>query len=270
MAFLFISISLFLFSDSYENAEQAFRLNKMQEAIQLFEAHLKENNPNPLSYNYLGLAYYKRGDKKKALDVFLEGTKKPQTNKRLLYYNAGNMAFSMGLYGDAEQYFSLSSSADPSFSSPLINRANTRVKLAKLLLAIEDYQAYLVLEPESNQKDKISQMIALLENELQNQKRAEELRLIEDERIEREKERLAQEQKEMQEKLLQAQIEEQERLAQKEQEERERLAQKEQEERERRQKLMDEIAASLQNTESANIRAGTEGVMEYDYEFELD
>ena len=74
----------------------------------------------------------------------------------------------------------------------------------------------------------------------------------------------------MQEKLLQAQIEEQERLAQKEQEERERLAQKEQEERERRQRLMDEIAASLQNTESANIRAGTEGVMEYDYEFELD
>ena len=33
---------------------------------------------------------------------------------------------------------------------------------------------------------------------------------------------------------------------------------------------MEEIAASLQNTESTNLSAGSEGVMEYTYESELD
>jgi hypothetical protein len=80
-------------------------------------------------------------------------------------------------------------------------------------------------------------MIALLENELENQASAEERRVIEEARIK---------------------------------EEQERLAEKDKEDALRRQKLMEEIAASLQNTESANLRAGTEGVMEYDYEFELD
>jgi tetratricopeptide (TPR) repeat protein len=234
---VFITYTPVLFSDSFTEAEDAFRANKMSEAIVLFEKHLQEANPNPLSYNFLALAYYQRNDKKKALDVLLRGTEKPLTDKRLLYYNAGNVAFSMGLYTDAERYFSLAKSADPEFASALINRANTRVKLAKLLLAIEDYQAYLVLEPLSQQRAKIEQMIALLENELENQASAEERRAIEEARIK---------------------------------EEQERLAEKEKEDALRRQKLMEEIAASLQNTESANLRAGTEGVMEYDYEFELD
>lgn len=244
----FMLFSHFLYSDSFENAENAFRANKMQEAIRLFEIHLQEPHPNPLTYNYLALAYYKISDKKKAVDVLLEGVGKNDTDKRLLYYNAGNIAFSMGLYNDAENYFSLSNAVNPSFSNALLNRANTRVKLMKFLPAIEDYQAYLVLEPQSPQKAKIEQMLNLLQNELQDLVLAEERRLLEEERIRAEQERQAEIQKAEQELL----------------------AEKQREEALRRQKLMDEIAASLQNTESANVRAGTEGVMEYDYEFELD
>jgi len=89
---VFITYTPVLFSDSFTEAEDAFRANKMSEAIVLFEKHLQEANPNPLSYNFLALAYYQRNDKKKALDVFLRGTEKPftilQCRKCCLFYGA--------------------------------------------------------------------------------------------------------------------------------------------------------------------------------------
>ena len=41
-------------------------------------------------------------------------------------------------------------------------------------------------------------------------------------------------------------------------------------EAERRKKLLEDIAASLQSADSTNVSAGTDGVMEYEYESELD
>ena len=41
-------------------------------------------------------------------------------------------------------------------------------------------------------------------------------------------------------------------------------------EAERRKKLLEDIAASLQSADSTNMSAGTDGVMEYEYESELD
>ena len=41
-------------------------------------------------------------------------------------------------------------------------------------------------------------------------------------------------------------------------------------EAERSKKLLEDIAASLQSADSTNVSAGTDGVMEYEYESELD
>lgn len=241
-----------IFADSFADAELLFSRNKPDEAIVLFEQVLQSANTDPSVYNYLGLAYYQTGQMQKALETFLSGTQKDGTNKRVLYYNAGNTAFAMGLLTEAENYFSLSSIADPSNAQVFLNRANTRVKLQKLSDASDDYTNYLRLNPLSPQADEIRRLLLLLSEEIQN-KEIEEQRLAQAAlRLKEEEARISQE--------LALQKEEQERLA----------AEKAAAEAERRRLLMEEIAASLQNTESTNLSAGSEGVMEYTYESELD
>ncbi len=241
-----------VFADPFSEGELLFSKNKPQEAIVLFEQALPSQNVNPLVYNYLGLSYYQTGQMQKALETFLNGTQKAGTSKRVLYYNAGNTAFAMGLYQDAENYFSLASVADPSYAQAFLNRANTRIKLQKLGGAAEDYEKYLSLYPLTPQAEKIRALLQLLASDVENKK-------IEEERLAEETERLKEEEKRIASELA-LQKEEQEKLE----------AEKAAAEAERRRVLMEEIAASLQNSESTNLSAGTEGVMEYTYESELD
>ncbi len=241
-----------LFADPFIEGEQLFSRNKPHDAIPLLEQALLAQNGNPSVYNYLGLSYYQTGQMQKALDTFLNGTQKAGTNKRVLYYNAGNTAFAMGLLLEAENYFSLCSIADPSFAQALLNRANTRIRLQKLDEAAEDYTAYLQINPLSPQADEISKLLLLLSAEIDNKKLEEERLAQEAQRVKEEEMRIAEE--------LALQKAEQDRLA----------AEKAAADAERRRILMEEIAASLQNSESTNLSAGSEGVMEYTYESELD
>lgn len=241
-----------IFADSFADGALLFSRNKPDEAIVLFEQALQSANTDPLVYNYLGLSYYQTGQMQKALETFLSGTQKDGTNKRVLYYNAGNTAFAMGLLLEAENYFSLSSVADPLNAQVYLNRANTRLKLQKLSDAADDYNNYIRLNPLSPQADEIRKLLLLLSEEIENKKIEEQRIAQETERLKEEEARIAQE--------LALQKEEQERAA----------AEKAAAEAERRRLLMEEIAASLQNTESTNLSAGSEGVMEYTYESELD
>ena len=85
-----------------------------------------------------------------------------------------------------------------------------------------------------------------------------------------EAERLAEEERRMQEELAR-QKEDEERLEAERKAEEERLAEiKRQEEAERRRKLLEDVANSLQNTDSTNMTSGTEDLIDYDYESELD
>lgn len=248
----FIIVQPILFADSFTEGEVLFTRNKPSEAIVFFEQTLKTTSPNPLVYNYLGLSYYQTGQMQKALEIFLSGTQKDGTNKRVLYYNAGNTAFAMGLLPEAENYFTLSSIADPFNAQVFLNRANTRIKQGKLTDASDDYTAYLRLNPLSPQADEIRKLLTLLSEEIEI-KKLEEQRLVQEaQRLKEEEERIAKE--------LALQKEEQDRLA----------AEQAAVEAERRRLLMEEIAASLQNNESTNLSAGSEGVMEYIYESELD
>ena len=248
MLFLSIlSISL-VYADAFSEGEKFFKENKPEQAIPFFEQALLMENVSPNVYNFLGLSYYQIGKYQQSLDVFLNGTTKDGTNKRILYYNAGNTAFAMGNFSLADQYFSFSYAADNNFSSALLNRANTKMKLDQLQNASDDYTQYLIIEPNSPQRPEIERMIALIAGELQL----------------REQERIAREQEEIRLK------EEQARIAaemEKQRIEQERLAALE---AERRKKLLEDIAASLQSADSTNVSAGTDGVMEYEYESELD
>lgn len=233
---------------AFAEGEKMFRTNQPEKAIPLLQKALLEKKAAPSVYNYLGTAYMQTGNIRKALDVFLQGTEAAGTDKKSLYYNAGNASFVLADYTKAQEYFSLSLAADSSWAPSYLNRANTLVYLGKFREAIDDYGSYLVLAPDSVQGSEIRRMIGVLNDELAFQEREAARRAEEAERIKKEEER------------LQA---ERERIAA----EKARLeAEKAAAEAERRKKLLEEVSAALQAGSSTNVSAGTEGVLDYEYE----
>lgn len=242
-----LAISL-VYSDAFSEGEKFFKENKPEQAIPFLEQALLIENVSPNVYNFLGLSYYQIGQFQQSLDTFLKGTTKDGTNKRILYYNAGNTAFAMGKYSLADQYFSIAYAADANFSSALLNRANTRMKMDELQKASDDYTQYLLIEPNSEQRSSIEKLISLISGELIQREEQKLAREIEEQRLKEEQARIAAEMEKLRvEQEKQAAIE-----------------------AERRKKLLEDIAASLQSADSTNMSAGTDGVMEYEYESELD
>ena len=195
-----------------------------------------------------GSSYEQTGNVKKALEVFLKGASTSGTDKRSLYYNAGNAAFLLADYAKAEEYFSLSLAADASWAPPFLNRGNTNVRLGNYSNAVRDYERYLALDADSAQASEVRRMISALNDQLvfleqEKLRKAEEAERIklEEERLNAEKARRAEEDARRAEQLAA-------------------------EEAERRRKILEEVSASLQAGSSTNVSAGTEGVLDYEYE----
>lgn len=271
--FLIIFMGCFLCifsSENYSMGESLFKDNNPEEAIPYLRLALTEENVDKMVYNYLGLCYYQVGKYQDSLDTFLKGTTVSGTNKRQLFYNAGNSAFSLAQYDKAVEFYSYSLAADPNFSNAVLNRANAYFYLVQYKNAIDEYRTYLALEPNTDQKEMILRLIALLEEELVAQELEQQRLAEEQERIRQEEERIAAEMEKYEairreeEALRKA---EEERIAAEQAAlEAERKAQEE----ERRRKLLEEVASALQENESTNISAGSEGVITYEYEEELD
>jgi tetratricopeptide (TPR) repeat protein len=245
-----------LSANSFEEGERLFSGNRPAEAIPYFQKNLLEVDTNPLVYIYLGVAYMQTGQNTKALDTFIKGTTITGTNKKVLFFNAGNVCFTTQDYNKAIEFYTYAISADSLYAAPYLNRANSNFKLEKYENSISDYTNYLAIEPNSTQKENVQAMINALQNEINTQKE-NALRLAqEEEKIKAEQERLAAEKAE-QDKLA----------AQKAQEESENqaklAAEKAAADTARRKKLLEEVAAELQQTESTNLTSGTEGVIEY-------
>ncbi|MBO4640473.1 MAG: tetratricopeptide repeat protein [Treponema sp.] len=261
IAVLIFCSGTFLFAES--EGEKLFKSNKPAEAVLFLEDEINNGTASSAAYNYLGLAYYQTGDYQKSVDAFAKGLKVPATNKKILSYNQGNSYYAMGDYENAAKSFSLALSADPKYTQALLNRGNSYLMAQKYNETITDYERYIIMEPEDPQRSKLEQLIGLLKQEIARQE--EEAKIMAEEAA-----RLAEEEKRMAEELAR-QKEEEERLEAERKAEEERLAEiKRQEEAERRRKLLEDVANSLQNTDSTNMTSGTEDLIDYDFESELD
>jgi len=256
---LFFAESLFAQSEG----EKLFKSNRPAEAALFLEEEINNGTASSAAYNYLGLAYYQTGEYEKSVDAFAKGLKVPATNKKILSYNQGNSYYAMGDYENAAKSFSLALSADPKFSRALLNRANSYLMAQKYSETISDYERYLIMEPEDEQRPSIEELLALLKQEIARQE--EEARLAAEEAA-----RIAEEEARMAEELARQKAEE-ERLEAERKAEEERLAEERRAaEAERRRKLLEEVADSLQDTDSTNMKSGTEDLIDYDFESELD
>lgn len=155
------------YSADFAAGEELFQLNKPEEAIPLFENVLKEPQPNPSVYVYLGVAYYQIKEYQRSLDVCVIGMAKQGTDKKILAYNAGNSAYAMSNYARAESCYALSLHEDENFASAHLNIANAQLKQDHLEDARENYVRFLELEPENVQKEAIEELIRLLDEELE-------------------------------------------------------------------------------------------------------
>ena len=268
--FLVLLIPYTLFSQAYDTVYQLFTTNKPAEAIPHFLTAMREPNPPASIYIYLGISYYQTQQYALALEVFQKGLNTTGTNKRIIAFNAGNAAYALRDFKTAEEMYTLASAADPSFPSPVLNRANARLSQQKYSDALADYQNYLILDPATEQRLEVEAIIRALQGEIAFQEQEAERLAQEAERIKAEEERFKAEQERIAQEKAEAEKIEQERIAQEKAEEEARIAEQKAQEAERRRKLLEEVAASLQDTETTNMNAGSEGVIEYEYESELD
>ena len=257
-------------SDAFETGYNLFSTNKPAEAIPYLETALNDLAVSPSVYIYLGIAYYQTGRYPESLDVFKRGLSASGTNKRIIAFNAGNSAYAMRDYATAEEMFSLASVADPAYAAPVLNRANARLSQDKLQGALEDYQRYLVLDPYSSQRAEVEAIIRALQGEMVYREQEKERLAQEEQRMKEEEARIQAENQRIAEEKAEAARKEAERLAAERAAEEARLAAQQEAEAERRRRLLEEVAASLQETETTGMNAGSEGVIEYEYESELD
>ncbi|MEE0133718.1 MAG: tetratricopeptide repeat protein [Treponema sp.] len=270
VAVITMSVFTSFASDAYETGYNLFSTNKPAEAIPYLETALNDLAVSPSVYIYLGIAYYQTGKYPESLDVFKRGLSASGTNKRIIAFNAGNSAYAMRDYATAEEMFSLASVADPGYAAPVLNRANARLSQDKLQGALEDYQRYLVLDPYSSQRTEVEAIIRALQGEMVYREQEKERLVQEEQRMKEEEARIQAENQRIAEEKAEAARKEAERLAAERAAEEARLAAQREAEAERRRRLLEEVAASLQDTETTGMNAGSEGVIEYEYESELD
>ncbi|MBQ9539289.1 MAG: tetratricopeptide repeat protein [Treponema sp.] len=227
-------------SSAFSSGEELFRTGKFAEAVPLLEQAVASGE-NPKAYVYLALCYQQQKEYEKGLAVLERGMDAPGTNKKLLAFDAGNIAFAMGNYSEADKWYSIAIAADSSYAAPVLNRANTRLKAGRYAESKADYVNYLDLEPETPQGNAIKTIISMLTQQMENEEKAEAIRVEQERKQKEEEKRVAAER-----------------------------ARLEQEEAARRKKLLEDVASSLQDAASENMSAGAEGTVDYGYESELE
>ena len=248
-AFIIFLASSFAFAQEMSPGTKLFMQNEPSRAIPVLESELRQPGANPELYNFLGIAYSQMGNFQKAVEVYQKGLEVLGSDKKVLYYNQGNAYYKLSSFDKAAECYSMTIVADPDFSYSYLNRANSYLKLNRLDECMKDYETYLDLNPTDPQSDNIRRLLDLLRGE-------KEFQIAEQKRREEEAIR----RKEEEERLARAR-EEQERIN----------AQKRAEEEERRRKLLEDVAASLkQSSDTTNMSAGADDVLNYDDESELD
>jgi tetratricopeptide (TPR) repeat protein len=160
-----------------EEAEKLLWEDKPELARPLLEDALNSDPKNEKVYNYLGIVYQQLGDNKKAIMLMQRGLDIATDTKPVLYCNIGNNFYTLGEKIFAEENYSKAIALNSYYAEPYLNRANARVELKKYQDAINDYERYLILMPNTLKRPEIEAMIAMLMGAIQDhdRKKAEEL-----------------------------------------------------------------------------------------------
>ncbi len=167
--YIFMPLWQVLAVDSLAQGETLFRQNKPLEALPFLEEAILVDTALPAAYNYLGLTYTQLRQFDKAIETFIKGIDVPNADTALLYFNAGNAAFSAGNFPRAVELYTFSFDSNNAYAKAILNRANAYLRQLSLKPAYDDYSLYLVLEPTTEQRLQIEQLLAILETDIMSQ-----------------------------------------------------------------------------------------------------
>jgi len=246
---------------NFAMAQDLFMQNRPQEAASYLEISIIEDPSNVVAFLYLGIVYEQLGMLDEAITVYRQVLDRAGNLGATVANNLGNVFFRRGFMDEAMDMYNQAIQMDRTFATAYLGRANIRLQRGELNEAITDYQQYLIFAPRSPQRPQIELLINHIRAEFAE---AERQRMVAEETarlalIEAERQRMA--------------AEEAARIATIEAE-RQRLVAEEiaRLEAERRQRLLDDIAASLQAAAegSQGMTVGAEGVERFEGEFELE
>ena len=243
---------------SFTQGEAFFIQNRPRDALEFLETATREDPAHIQAFLYLGITYQQLDRIDDAIAVYRKILDRGGSETARIAFSLGNAYLKKGEQLLAVQSYTQALEADPGYSAALLNRANVKVQMGSLREAVDDYEYYLQIEPGSSQASQIRRLISFIQEEFafQERRRLEEIAAAERRRLEE----IAAEERRIQEEEAAA---EQARLA---------AAEAARRETERRQRLLDEVTASLQASaeESRSLSAGNEGIQSYDGEFELE
>ena len=224
--FIALIAAVFCFSqDNFIVGEDLFMQNKPREAAPYLENAIAADPSHVMAHLYLGIAYEQTGRIDEAISVYRQILGRAGSLAATTANNLGNAYFKQGSLVEAEAMYSQAITTDSIFAPAYLGRANARIQRGSLTEAIQDYEQYLMLNPNTGQRGTIERLVSYVRTEIAE---AERQRVIAEE-----------------------------------------LARQE---AERRQRLLDEVSASLQGAAGASqgLSAGAEDVIGYDGEFELE
>ena len=171
---------------SFSRGEELFMQNKPEEALGYLESAVTQDPGHVQAFLYLGIAYLQVDRLDDAIAVYRKILPDGGEETARIAYNLGNAYFMKGNYTFALQYYTLAIEADPFYSSAYLNRANAFVQTGDLSEALEDYRAFMALDPDSPQWDQVLRLWNILQDELTAEERsramAEEAARAEEER----------------------------------------------------------------------------------------
>lgn len=216
---------------NFSRGENLFMQNRPAEALPALAAAAEEDPANVKAYLYLAVVYLQLDRSDDAIATYLKVLPRGGAETPQIAYNLGNIYYGRGSAEMAVKYYTQAISADPAYASAYLNRANALLRSGSQKEALSDYEYYLTLEPHSAKRPRIEQLVAFINEEFAE---AERQRLLEEQRrLEAEAQARA--------------------------------------EAERKQRLLEEVSASLQAAadETQGLSAGSEGMLDYEGEFEL-
>ena len=160
--FALLHVSLYSVS-SFDEGKAFLALERPDKAIMSFNRTFNEEDCPKDIYLYIGVAYLKMGMYVQAIESFAKGKTKDVANFYIYSFNMGNAFFAQNRFYDAEISYNEALASSKSYPPALLNRANTRMKIGRYMMALKDYKEYLSLFPDDVQKEEVQQMILALE-----------------------------------------------------------------------------------------------------------
>lgn len=242
-----ISMPLLFGRTFLEEGEEHLQYNRPQEALIPLRAALQQEPSNDRVHVNLGISYMLLKMYDKAIQIMKEGSSLHGPHEDLLYYNIAKVYLILKKDEEALKIFNKALQVNPDNKKAILAKSNLQVRLKEYQKAIDNYSLYLLLDPESSQKESIEKMIALLNDKISQAKREEEAK------------RLAEERRKEEERLAQLKKEEEERRRKEEEERRKK------EEEERQKALLNDILNELDEAteDTTNLSADSEGIEEY-------